>query len=206
MPVSMIINTIITDSTPQGSTITTTVQSSPIKKQISKVKSVPSHTQNKLPKLNMLTRLAKAMKEKVMKRPIEKLPIEKLPIEEQPKKIQRLVSEPDSESESETEFEAEFEAEFEMKPIKLPSNYKPTRSKDVIKVLTHLSLKQLKLVNERGFMVLDGDLHEKEVKSCWFALRKQHNLIKRVKPKSKFNFKVEPESEPKPESEPMSKS
>jgi len=199
----MIINTIITDSTPQGSTITTTVQSSPIKKQISKVKSVPSHTQKQLPKLNMLTRLAKAMKEKVKKRLVEEFPVEELLVEEQPKKIQRLVTEPEPEFESESE---DDEDESEMKPIKLPRNYKPTRSKDVIKVLTHLSLKQLKLVNERGFMVLDGDLHEKEVKSCWFALRKQHNLIKRVKPKSKFNFKVEPESELKPESEPMSKS
>jgi hypothetical protein len=70
--------------------------------------------------------------------------------------------------------------------IHLPYNYAPKRNKDVLKLLNKLTPEQLTFVMERGFLVRNGDLDDKQLKSRIRELREQFNL---PKPKVKDRWK-----------------
>jgi len=71
--------------------------------------------------------------------------------------------------------------------IRLPYNYIPTRNKDVLKLLNKLTPRQLGVVMVRGFLVRNGDLDDKQLKSRIRELREQFNLPK-PKVKNRWNL------------------
>jgi hypothetical protein len=78
--------------------------------------------------------------------------------------------------------------------IRLPYGYSPKRNKDVLKLLNKLSRRQVASVMKRGFVVRNGDLDDKQLKTRIRELREQFNL-----PKPDVKIRWQQASQLKPE-------